>query len=125
MRLTVNRGLPFGPRLFRIAFEKLDNITPDDMWKDYIKPGYEHVNVHMIFDIKMYGKFTKKLVSVAYRDTIAPPSSITYSSVVSKESVRITFLLVSLNYLDIFSCDIGNAYLNTKCIEKFWTKSGA
>ena len=55
--------------------------------------------------------------------TKAPPLSITYSSVVSRESVRIEFLLVSLNDLDIFACDIGNAYLNAKCREKFWIES--
>ena len=46
MILIDNRGLIFGPRLLKnrcIAFEKIDNITPDDMWKGYIKPGYEHV----------------------------------------------------------------------------------
>ena len=56
--------------------------------------------------------------------TTAPPSSITYSSIVSRESVRIEFLLESLNDLDIFTCDIGNAYLNSKCREKLWTESG-
>ena len=43
-----------------IAFENIDGVTPDDMRKGNIKPGYEHVNVHMIFDIKMDGKFTKR-----------------------------------------------------------------
>ena len=56
--------------------------------------------------------------------TTAPPSSITYSSVVLRESVSISFLLASLNDLDIFACDIGNAYINVKCIEKLCTESG-
>ena len=89
-----------------------------------IKPGHEHVNVHMIFDIKMYGKFTIKARLVADSHTTAPPSSITYSSVVSRDSVRIAFLLASLNDLDIFACDIGNAYLNDKCSDKIWTEAG-
>ena len=42
----------------RIAFEKLDDVTPNEMMKRENKPGYEHVNMHMIFDIKMDGKFT-------------------------------------------------------------------
>ena len=78
------------------------------MRKGKIKPGYEHVNVHMVFDIKMYGNFTRKSRLVAEGHTTAPPSSIAYSSVVSRESVRISFLLASLNDLDIFSCYIGN-----------------
>ena len=59
---------------------------------------------------------------VANGHTASPPSSITYSSVVSRESVRIAFLLTSLYDLDIFACDIGNAYINTKYREKLWTE---
>ena len=43
----------------------------------------------------------------------------------SRESVSIEFLLASLNDLDIFACDIGNAYLNSKCREKILTEAGA
>ena len=42
----------------------------------------------------------------------------------SRESVRIEFLLASLNDLDIFACDVDNAYLNEKYREKLWTESG-
>ena len=56
-----------------IAFEKLDGVTPDDMRKGKIKPGYENVNVHMIFDIKMGWKFTGKARLVADGHTTAPP----------------------------------------------------
>jgi hypothetical protein len=43
----------------------------------------------------------------------------TYSSVVSRDSVRIAFLLAALlNNLEIVACDIGNAYLNAPCHEK-------
>ena len=76
----------------RISLEKLDCVTPDEMRKGGIKPVYEHVNVHMIFDIKMDGKFTRKAILVADDHTTAPPSSIIYSSVVSRESVRIEFI---------------------------------
>ena len=69
----------------------------------------------MIFYTKMYGKFTRKERLVADGHTTAPPSSITYSIVVSRKSVRIAFILASLNYLDIFDCGICNAYLNAKC----------
>ena len=40
------------------------------------------------------------------------------------ESFRIAFLLASVNDLDIFACDIGNAYRNTNCREKLWTEAG-
>ena len=74
-------------------FEKLDRVTPDEIMKGEIKPGCEHVNVHMIFDINMDGKFIIKSILVSDGYTTASPSSITYSSVVSWESVRIIFIL--------------------------------
>ena len=80
--------------------------------------------MHMIFGINMDRKFTGKARLVADGHITAPSSSITYSSVVSRESVRISFLLASLNDFNIFACDIGNAYLNAKCREKICTESG-
>ena len=69
----------------------------------------------MIFDIKMDGKFTRKarLVTDGHKTNV--PSSIISSSVVSRESVRLALLIVSLNNLNISCCDFGNAYLNTDC----------
>jgi len=52
-----------------------------------------------------------------------PPTSITYSSVVSRDSVRIALTIASLNSLHVSACDIGNAYLNAACREKLWTGS--
>ena len=46
------------------------------------------------------------------------PRHTTYSSVVSRESIRICFTLAALNDLDVLSADIGNAYLNAKPLEK-------
>ena len=43
---------------------------------------------------------------------------LTYSSVATRESVRIGFLLASLNGLEISAFDIENAYLNTPNREK-------
>ena len=68
-----------------IEFEKLDGVGLDEMRKGRINPGYEHVNVHMLFDIKMYGKFTRKVRLVADGHKTASPSSITCSSVVSRD----------------------------------------
>ena len=65
--------------------------------------------MNMAFDIKIDGKFTRKAVLVDYGYKTALPSSIAYSSVVSRDIVRIEFILESLNDLDIYACDIGNA----------------
>ena len=78
----------------------------------------------MIFDINMDGNFTRKARLVAGSQKTAPPSSITCSSVVYKDSVTIVFILESLNELDTFAHDIGNAYLNAKCREKVWIDVG-
>jgi len=64
----------------------------------------------MIFDVKM--DFTRKAIFVAGGHMTNPPSAITYSSVVSRDSVRIAFLLAALNEIDLLATDIGNAYLN-------------
>jgi hypothetical protein len=48
----------------------------------------------------------------------------TYSSVVSCESVRLAFLIATLNDIDIMSCDLENAYHNAKCLEKIWFEGG-
>jgi len=86
--------------------------------------GYQEIKCHMIFDIKMDGEFTRKARLVAGGHTTETPASSTYSSVVSRESVRVAFLLASLNDLDVFAADVGNAYLNAPCREKIWTKAG-
>lgn len=40
-----------------------------------------------------------------------PPATMTYASVVSRESVRIIFTLAALNGLNVLSANISNAYL--------------
>ena len=78
----------------------------------------------MIFDIKMNGQFTIKAQYVAGAHTIDPPYSITYSIVVSRDSVRIAFTLASLKDVEIRFSDIGNAYLKMKSQDKIWTFMG-
>ena len=56
-----------------ISFEKIYGIKPDEMGKVKIRPVDENVNVHMIFDINMDGKFTREEILVADGHTTAPP----------------------------------------------------
>jgi hypothetical protein len=84
--------------------------------------GYKWIRCHMIFDVKM--DFTRKAHFVAGGHMMNPPDSITYSSIVSRDSVRIAFLLAVLNDVNILSTDIGNAYLNAKPREKVYTTAG-
>jgi hypothetical protein len=84
--------------------------------------GYQEIRCHMVFDVKM--DLTRKARFVAGGHTTETPESVTYSSVVSRESVRLAFLIAALNDLDVLCCDIGNAYLNADCREKIWTVAG-
>ena len=49
---------------------------------------------------------------------------ITYSSMVSRDSVRIAFLIAALNDLEILGANVGNAYLNAETREKVYTTAG-
>ena len=51
-------------------------------------------------------------------------AALTYSSVVSRDSVRIALTIAALNDLKVLACDIQNAYLTAKCQEKLWTIAG-
>jgi Reverse transcriptase (RNA-dependent DNA polymerase) len=84
--------------------------------------GYTQIPCHIIFDIKM--DFTRKARFVAGGHKTEPPSTLTYASVVSRESVRIAFLIAALNDLDIMTADIQGAYLNAPCMEKVYTICG-
>ena len=108
----------------RVAFQAWDGGTVEDARRGDKLVGYQEIKCHMIFDIKMDGLFTRKARFVAGGHTTNTPSSITYSSVVSRDSVRIAFTLAALNGLKIKAADIGNAYLNAKCREKIWTVAG-
>jgi hypothetical protein len=108
----------------RVAFQVDNETTVDQARTNKFYVGFQEITCHMVFIIKMDGKFTRKSRLVAGGHTTDPPSSITYSSVVSRDTVRIAFTLAALNDLDVMSCDIGNAYLNAPCREKIWCKAG-
>lgn len=64
--------------------------------------GYQFIKCHMIFDVKM--DFTRKARLVAGGHMTEIPASLTYSSVVSRDSVRIAFLIAALNDLEVLAC---------------------
>jgi hypothetical protein len=68
--------------------------------------------------------FTRKARFVAGGHMTDPPPTLTYSSVVSRDSVRIALLLAALNDVDLLAADIGNAYLNAPSREKVYTTAG-
>ena len=107
------------------AFERWDKASPEDLRKNpKLLPTFKEIGVHMVFDIKLDGKFTRKARLVADGHKTDAPECSTYSSVVSRESVRIALLYASLNDLDVLSCDVANAYLCADCKEKVWIRAG-
>ena len=107
-----------------VALEFDESMTPEQLRQDktaYV--GFQEIACHMIFDVKM--DLTRKARFVAGGHLTEPPASITYSSVVSRDSVRLAFLIAALNDLDIMACDVKNAYLNAACREKVWFVAGS
>jgi hypothetical protein len=80
----------------RLAFKFVD----DDVMPAFWKP----VKVHMIFDVKM--DLTRKARLVANRHETEVPTESTYSTVVTRDSVRLAFLLAALNGLCLKSVGI-------------------
>lgn len=108
-----------------VAFEFCENWSPEQVRKGHARGdfvGYQEIKCHIIFDIKM--DLTRKARMVAGGHMTETPTSLTYSSVVSRDSVRVAFLYAALNDLDVMSCDVSNAYLNAPCREKIWFVAG-
>jgi len=101
-------------RNVNVAFEFRDG--------DIVPKGYKHINCHMIFDVK--SDLTRKARFVANGNETDEPKDSVYSSVVSRDSVRIAFTIAALNDLDVMAADIQNAYLNAPTTEKCYTTAG-
>lgn len=119
-----------------------DNINGNTLWKDAIAkeyanvkvafqllndgqkvpPTYKKITCHLVFEVKY--DLRRKARYVAGGHLTNTPSSMTYSSVVSRESIRIGFLVAALNGLDVWAADIMNAYLNAPTKEKVWFQAG-
>jgi hypothetical protein len=97
----------------RKAFNILPNGTtaPD---------SYQKIPCHMIFDVKMED-FKHKAQLVAGGHKTEAPATITYASVVSRETVRIALMLAALNDLQVKAGGILNAYITAPVKEKVWT----
>ena len=86
--------------------------------------GYQQIKCHIIFDVKLGENFRGKARLVGKGHTTTAPVSITYSSVVPRDTVRIALTIAALNGFDILACDIQNAYLTAVCKEKSLDQGG-
>ena len=120
----------------------MDAKNGNILWQDAIRKEYNNVKVafkllkdgekmpstftkitcHLIFEVKFDLRMKARYVAGGH--LMEPLSTITYSSVVSRESIQIGFLLSTLNGLDILAADIQNTYLNAPTEEKVWFRAG-
>ena len=100
----------------RVAFKILDTDERPPV-------GYQFIRCHMVFDIKIED-FQRKARFVAGGHMTEPPATLTYASVVSRETVRIALTIAALNDLEVKAGDIQNAYLTAPITERVWTVLG-
>ena len=98
------------------AFRLLSDDEPDPV-------GYQKIRCHMIFDVKMED-FRRKARLVAGGHMTAAPATLTYASVVSRETVRIALMIAALNGLEVKAGDVLNAYITAPVTEKVMTVLG-
>ena len=80
--------------------------------------GYQKIPCHMVFDIKMED-FKRKARLVAGGHKTKALATITYASVVSRETVRIALMLAALNDLQVKAGDVLNAYITAPVKKKY------
>ena len=87
--------------------------------------GHQPIKTHIVWDVKMEDFRRKARLVAGGHTTEAPPTHVTYASVVSRESVRIALMAAALNDLEVKTADIKNAYLTAPLItEKIYTVCG-
>ena len=105
------KAIQKGMSAVKVAFKILD--------KDDKPPvGSQYMKCHMVFSIKMEDFSRERMPGGRW------PYSLTFASVVSRESVMIGLTLGAQNALEVKTSDIQNAYLTAQCSEKVHTTLG-
>ena len=122
----------------------LDITNGNDLWWEVIKKEMNAVRIafkilegdekplsasqfmkcHMIFNIKMEN-FRRKARLVAGGHMMETPKTLTYVSVVSRDTVWIGLMVVALNNLKVKTSYVQNAYLTAPCAEVIHAMLGA
>ena len=95
----------------RIAFEEY-NGDPNSLF------GYTQITGHLVFDVKFGENFRRKARYCADGHKTGAPASVTYSTVVSRDSVRILLTIAALNDLEVLGADVKEV-IETECILLF------
>ena len=101
----------------RVAFEEFDG-DPSSL------VGYTQITGHLVFDVKLGENFRRKARYCADGHKTGAPASVTYSTVVSRDSVRILLTIAALNDLNVLGADVQNAFLTAPNKEKCWMIAG-
>ena len=105
-----------------VAFEVLPEVQK-------LSVGWSNVTGHLIRDAKM--DFNRKARWVLDGHKKPDPIGSTYSGVVSREIMSITFTYAALNGIKVCAADIRNAYLQPPlspkdyiiCVPEFWIEN--
>ena len=85
-------------------FQVFRDLHADEKLTDFQKLPY-----HMVFDVKF--DLRQKARLVVGGDHQTGPKDESYSGVVSLTTIRILFLLATMNKLQLWAADVGNAFL--------------
>ena len=105
---------------------EMNNVRVDfDVLPDRHNAPIRHqfLKCHMIFDVNMVD-FRLKAQYVAVGNMKNAPPTITYASVVSRDTVRLALTISNLNGLQVKAADIMNAYVTDPITENIWTVLG-
>ena len=77
---------------------------------------YQEITCHIINDLKIDLSWKAQIVAIG--EGMEAPAFLTYSSIVTKSGIKLAFLIVALNDLDIMSCNIGNIFVTGEILVK-------
>ena len=80
----------------KTALPALRILEPDEA----VPPGYTQIDLMTVFDVKM--DLTRKARICARGDQTDPPVSVTYASVVTRESIRLDILSADIGFIESF-----------------------
>ena len=107
---------------------EMKNVRPafevhDGDLKDLV--GHQEIKSHVIYDVKLGENLRSKTRLVAGGNVASVPSTMRHSSIVLRESVRLTLLAAAINELDVLSCGMQNADLSALRREKMHCRAGS
>ena len=85
--------------------------------------GYTRIPYHIVFDVKFDGRHKARLVAGGHRTPSVSHEEV-YSGVVGMDTIRMAFVLASLNELEVCAADISTAFLYGKTREKVYVIAG-